>query len=60
MEADGRTGTGGPIGCNARYMLEALTAVGELAEVSAEGELDPMTVASLDGSVVCVLMPMRV
>ena len=60
VEADGRTGTGVPIGCNARYMLEALAAVGELAEVSAEGELDPMTVASLDGSVLCVLMPMRV
>ena len=48
------------IGCNPRYMLDALAACGsERVTVEWTGEHTPIVMTSSDGCVVCVIMPMR-
>ena len=48
------------MGCNPRYMLDALAACGtERVAVEWTGEHTPIVMTSSDGGVVCIVMPMR-
>lgn len=61
VDSEGVTGVAGTaIGINAKYLADALDAVGELAEIKAGDDMAPVIVKSaMPPNVTCMLMPVR-